>query len=196
MLEDLIISRVRVKILTLFYLNCEKMYHLREIQRQTTEAMNAVRREMQYLHKCGLMMAENRGNRKYYHLRRDYPLYFDLLGLIYKTQGLGRAFIENRAKLGKVRFVMFSGRFIRMLPRRNNEVDILLVGKVVLPEITQIVKKEEERRGTEINYTVMSEEEFAFRKQRRDPFVLGVLGGSRVMILGDEDEMVKTGAQV
>src|SRR3989344_1639648 len=118
MLEDLIISRVRIKILTLFFLNPDKMYHLREIQRQTTEAMNAVRREMQYLHKCGLMTAENRGNRKYYHLRRDYPLYFDLLGLIYKTQGLGRAFIENRAKLGRVRFMMFSGRFIRQLQRR------------------------------------------------------------------------------
>lgn len=167
------------------------MYHLREIQRQTTEAMNAVRREMIYLHKCGLVTSENRGNRKYYRLRHDYPMYFDLLGLIYKTQGLGRAFIENRAKLGKVKFVMFSGRFIRQLQRRANEVDILLVGKVVLPEITQIVKKEEERRGTELNYTVMSEEEFAFRKQRRDPFVLGVLGGSRLMILGDEEEMVK-----
>ena len=66
-----------------------------------------------------------------------------------------------------------------------------MVGKVVLPEIVQIVKKEEERRGVEINYTVMSEDEFAFRKQRKDPFVIGVLSGSRIMIIGDEEEMVK-----
>src|SRR3989344_8164681 len=191
MLDDLIISRVRIKILTLFFLNCEKIYHLREIQRQTSEAMNAVRREMQHLLKKGLMSSEARGNRKYFRLRKDYPLYFDLLGLIYKTQGLGRAFIENRSRLGKVRFVMFSGRFLRNLPKKTNEVDILLVGKVVLPEIVQIVKKEEERRGVEINYTVMSEDEFAFRKQRKDPFVIGVLSGSRIMIIGDEEEMVK-----
>ena len=191
MLEDLIISRVRVKILSLFFLNSDKIYHLREIQRQTNEAMNAVRREMNYLLKNSLVSTESRGNRKYFRLRKDYPIYFDLLGLLYKTQGLGRAFIENRTRLGKIKFVMFSGRFIRNLPRRANEVDILLVGKVILPEVSQIVKREEERRGIELNYTVMSEGEFAFRKQRRDPFVIGVLSGSRLMIIGDEEEMVK-----
>jgi hypothetical protein len=37
----------------------------------------------------------------------------------------------------------------------------------------------------------MSEEEFAFRKRRRDPFVLSILSGSRVMIVGDEEELVE-----
>jgi len=45
-------------------------------------------------------------------------------------------------------------------------------------------------RNREINYTVMSREEFDFRKKRRDPFLLGVLAGSRVMIIGDEEDLV------
>ena len=64
------------------------------------------------------------------------------------------------------------------------------MGNVVLPELSQIIKAEEARRDREINYTVMTEEEFSFRKSRRDPFVLSVLGGSRVMIVGDEEELV------
>ncbi|HLB60088.1 MAG TPA: hypothetical protein VJL83_00595 [Patescibacteria group bacterium] len=191
MLEDLIISRVRVKILALFFLNPDKMYHLREIQRQTNEAMNAIRREMEYLQSKGFASSERRGNRKYFQMRRDNPLYFDLLGLINKTEGLGRAIIENRAKLGKIKFIMFSGRFIRNLPRRQNEVDMMLVGTVVLPEIMQYIRLEEKRRNIEINYTVMSEEEFAFRKKRRDPFVTAVLAGSRLLVIGDEEELVR-----
>lgn len=190
MLEDLIISRVRTKILTLFFLNPDDIYHLREIQRQTGEAMNAIRREMQHLQQTGYASSEHRGNRKYYRMRKENPLYYDLLGLVHKTQGLGRALIDNRVKLGKIKFVMFSGRFVRHIKQEANDVDVLLVGTVVLPELTQLVRAEEARRKIEINYTVMSEAEFAFRKRRRDPFVLRVLGGSRVMIIGDEEEMV------
>ena len=47
----------------------------------------------------------------------------------------------------------------------------------------QIIKAEEVRREREINYTVMTEEEFTFRKSRRDPFVLSIVTGSRVMIV-------------
>jgi hypothetical protein len=52
------------------------------------------------------------------------------------------------------------------------------------------VKAEEVRREREINYTVMTEEEFVFRKRRRDPFALSILEGSRSMIIGDEEELV------
>jgi hypothetical protein len=56
--------------------------------------------------------------------------------------------------------------------------------------LAQLVKGEEVRKERELNYTVMTEEEFAFRKRRRDPFVLSVLEGSRVMLIGDEEELV------
>ena len=71
-------------------------------------------------------------------------------------------------------------------------VDLLVVGNIVLPELSQLVKTEEVRREQELNYTVMSEEEFAFRKRRRDPFVLSILEGSRVMIIGDEEDLVSS----
>ena len=86
---------------------------------------------------------------------------------------------------------MFSGKFVRIKDRKRDEdVDILVVGDVVLPELASIIRVEESKRGKEINYTVMSREEFDFRKKRRDPFLGGILGGSRVMIIGDEEDLV------
>lgn len=191
MLTDLIISRVRVKILQFFFLAPEKMFHVREIVRRIAEEINAVRRELAHLEKIGLMSKEHRANRLFYSLRRDYPLYFDLMELVVKTSGLGADLIKNKAKLGKVKFIMISGKFARNIGRGTNDVDMLMVGKVVLPEISQLVRSEEVRREREINYTVMSEEEFEFRKRRRDPFILEILRGSRIMIIGDEQELVR-----
>lgn len=191
MLSDLIISRVRVKILQLFFLNIGKIYHVRDIVRRIQEEINAVRRELLHLEKTGILTKERRANRLFYSLRRDYPLYFDLLYLINKTSGLGGELLKNRIKLGKIKFAMMSGRYIRGLSREANSVDLLVVGNVVLPELSQIVRGEEVKREKEINYTVMSEQEFEFRKKRRDPFVVGILQGSRIVIIGDEEEMVR-----
>lgn len=190
MLVDLIISRVRVKILQLFFLSPGKIFHVREIVRRTEEEINAVRRELAHLEKVGMMNKERRANRLFYVLRKDYPMYYDLLNLVVKTSGLGGDILKNRMKLGKIKFVMISGRFARGIVRGSNEVDLLIVGKVVLPELSQIVRAEEVRREREINYTVMSEEEFEFRKRRRDPFVLEIMRSSRVMVIGDEEELV------
>lgn len=190
MLHDLIVSRVRIKILQLFFLFPDKMFHVRDIVRRCDEEINAVRRELAHLEHAGLLTKEHRANRLFYSLRRDYPLYFDLLGLIVKTAGMGGDILKNKQKLGKMKFVMISGKYARNITRGGNEVDLLVVGKVVLPELSQIIRAEEARREREINYTVMSEEEFAFRKERRDPFVLEVLSSSRIMVIGDEEEMV------
>ena len=108
-----------------------------------------------------------------------------------KSSGLGRTIIDSRNKLGKVAYVMFSGTFARGKGRkREDAVDILVVGEIVLPELATLIRAEETKRGKEINYTVMSREEFEFRKKRRDPFLQGILLGSRTMIVGDEEELI------
>ncbi len=191
LLEDLIISRVRVKMLTLFLSHPTTIYHVREVVRQVDEEINAVRRELAHMEKAGLLAKEQRANRLFYHFRKEYPLYYELMELIGKTNGLGWDIVKNKAKLGKIKYAMISGRLLRGLPRRSsNDVDLLIVGSVVLPELANLVKSEEVKIERELNYTVMTEEEFAFRKRRRDPFVLDILSGSRTMLIGDEEELV------
>lgn len=190
-LNDIITSRVRVKVLELFLSDTRELYHVRGIVREIKEEINAIRRELDRFETAGILKKEARGNRLYYWFRTDYPFFGDLISMVAKTRGLGEEIIANKAKIGKLNFVMFSGKFVRRKEvKKEDEVDILVVGDVVLPELSAIIRKEETKRGKEINYTVMSKEEFDFRKKRRDPFLLGILSGSRVMIVGDEEDMV------
>lgn len=190
MFSDLITSKSRVKLLEVFLTNPFEIYHVRELVRRTGDEINAVRRELQYLEKKGILEKEPRANRLYYSLAKNYPFYYDFLRLGAKTVGLGADILKNRAKLGKIKYAMFSGKFVRRINTEPDEVNLLLVGTVVLPELTLLVRAEEKRLNTEINYTVMSEEEFEFRKKRRDPFILSILTGSRVMLIGDEESML------
>lgn len=188
---DIITSKVRIKILELFFSDLREMYHVRGIVREIKEEINAVRRELEKLEQVGILKREPRGNRVYYWVRRDYPFFGDLLSLVSKTTGIGSEIIKNRNKIGKVSFVMFSGTFARRISRKHEEdVDILVVGDVVLPELANLVRVEESKRAKEINYTAMTKEEFEFRKKRRDPFLLGILSRSRVMVIGDEEDLV------
>lgn len=191
MFDDLITSKTRVKILHLFLGNLGEMFHVREIVRRVDEEINAVRRELMLLEKKGILNREARANRVYYSLDTSYPFYYDLIKIYAKEEGLGRDIIKNRMKLGKIKYAMLSGEFARNLPNNGDKVDLLVVGIVVLPELSLLIKKEEERKKREINYTIMNEDEFNFRKGRRDPFISSIIHGSRVMLIGDEESLVK-----
>lgn len=190
MLEDIITSKSRVKLLNVFLTFPYEMFHVRELVRRTQDEINAVRRELAFLEKHGILSREPRANRVYYSLNKTYPFYFDLLKIGAKITGLGAEVIKNRVKLGKIKYAMLSGRFVRKLKKSSEEVDFLIIGTVVLPEIALLVRNEEARLSGEINYTVMTEDEFDFRKKRNDPFIKGILAGSRVMLLGDEEGML------
>lgn len=191
MFEDLITSKTRIKILHLFLGNLGEMFHVREIVRRVTEEINAVRRELLLLEKKGILNREARANRVYYSLNTSYAFYHDLIKIYAKESGLGRDIIKNRARLGKIKYAMLSGDFARNLENNGESVDLLVVGVVVLPELSLIIKREEEVKKREINYTIMNEDEFNFRKSRRDPFISSIIYGSRVMLIGDEESLVK-----
>ena len=185
-LADLITSRVRIKILTTFFTSPTKSFYIRELTRLTVEQINAVRRELLNLQKRGILTSQKRGNRVYYSLRIDHLFYEDLLCMITKTTGLGKVLIKNRLKLGKIKFIMLSGRFARRLPPQEDQVDLLIIGDVVMAQLSELVKK-----FGDINYSVMSAEEFEFRKTRRDPFIFKVISSSRLMLYGDEEDLLK-----
>lgn len=192
MLRDLMVSKVRVKLLQAFLSNPKEIFYVRQLVRLIGEEINAVRRELGRMEKAGMIQKESRGNRLYYWFNKDYLLYNDLLSLVAKTVGLGGEILKKKNKLGRLKFVMLSGRYVRGLAPKEGGVDLLLVGEIVLPELAKIVSEEEKKLAREINYTVMSKEEFTFRQRRRDPFLLGIMTGSRIMILGDEEEMLNT----
>ncbi|NMC36194.1 hypothetical protein GYA49_04065 [Candidatus Beckwithbacteria bacterium] len=189
-LQDFLISRVRVKLLKIFLTDPAKIYYVRELVRLSKEEINAVRRELQHMEEKGMVKKESRGNRLYYGFKKDYLFYNELVQLTAKTVGLGQAIIKDRNRIGKIRFAVLSGKFSRHRPHNETDVDLLIVGEIVIPQVASVVAKFEKELDREINYSVMTKEEFDFRKKRRDPFITQILMGSRIMLLGDEEELV------
>ncbi|MGI5828004.1 MAG: winged helix-turn-helix domain-containing protein [Patescibacteria group bacterium] len=189
-LQDFMVSRVRVKLLKILLEDPAKIFYVRELVRKTNEEINAVRRELQNMEDKGMVKKEKRGNRLYYSFRKNYLYYFELLQLIAKSTGLGKAIIKERNRIGKIKFALLSGKFVRHRPHSETDVDLLIVGDVVIPQLTSVVSQFESELQREINYSVMTRDEFDFRKKRRDPFIVQILMGSRIMLLGDEEELV------
>ncbi len=191
MLEELFVSRVRVKILQLFLTSPTSLFHVREIVRRTDEEINAVRRELARMEKFGMVTSEWRANRRLYKFRKDYTFYAELLGLVGKTAGLGGNILKAKSRLGKIKYAFLSVRFLENKPASPDAIDLLIVGQIVLPELQAIVADEQTRREQEINYSFMDEAEFDFRVKRRDPFILRVLLQSKVMLFGNEEDLLE-----
>lgn len=191
MMEELIVSKVRVKLLQLFLSTNERVFHVREIVRRIDEEINAVRRELARMEKYGLMDSEWRANRRYYRFREDYKFYPELLGLVVKSTGLGEALIKDRNKLGRIKYAMIARRFAEFRESGPEDVDVLVVGRVVVPELQALIADEQAKREREINYSYMDEAEFNFRIRRRDPFILRVLTQPKIMVIGNEEEMME-----
>ena len=189
-LQDFMVSKVRVKLVEAFLSNPEEMFYIRQLTRDLEEEINAVRRELLGMKERGMVKEEKRGNRIYYTFNRSYLFHKELMSMVGKTTGLGSALAHSVAKLGKVKFIMLSGRFARRMPRIKDTVDLLIVGDVIMPQLTEVVREQEAKLNREINYTVMTLEELNYRKTHNDPFIGRILQGSRVMILGDEEDLV------
>lgn len=190
-MEELFVSKVRVKMLELFLSISDQLLHVREIVRRVGEEINAVRRELARMEKFGMVSSEWRANRRLYRFRKDYDFYPQLLEMVIKSTGLGGAIIKNRIKLGRIKFAMMATRFARSEVSGTDDVDLLIVGQIVQPELAALVADEQVKREREINYSFMDEAEFQFRVRRRDPFILKVLFQPKIMLIGDETQMLE-----
>src|SRR4030043_2325449 len=135
LLRPLLISKTRAKLLAIFLNSPGKIFYVRELVRAIGEQINAVRAELSRLEKAGMVSSENRANRKFYGFRKDYVFQSELTRLISKVSGLGGDLIQERNKLGKIKFATLSTGYLRRLPVNQADVDLLVVGNVVLPQL-------------------------------------------------------------
>ena len=193
MLRDLLVSEVRVKILELFLRKgAPEFFHIREITRKVGTEINAVRRELQRLTKVGFLKREPRGNRVYFRVRREFNLFGDLLSLVAKETGLGKKLLDNIGTIGNIKLILISKLFYLGRISKPTEVDIFILGKVEdLSTLAKIVKEEEKELQQEINYTVLTDDEFEFRRRRKDTFITNILLEPRIVIYGNEEKYAK-----
>jgi hypothetical protein len=186
MLEYIIPSKTRRKILALYFHNAVEHFHLRKVAREVDEEINAVKRELDILEKEGVLKKEKRANRVIYSLDHKYYFYDEFVRLFAKQNTLSTRLLKNTMKLGKIKYVALSLKYAKKQQIPDGENYLLVVGTIVVREMVANMEEEEKQFGQEINYSVMPEEEFAFRKKNNDPFIWGFLRQPKVMIIGDE----------
>lgn len=188
MLNKILVSEVRVNILKLLLLNPNRAFHIRAIVRQVDAEINAVRRELDNLFEINLVNRRQSSNKIFYQIETSHPFFSDLLSLVAKEEGVGAAIVKNEKRIGMIDYAVLSLAFLRGRKSTALDVDLFIVGEVDLEVIKNVVKEEEGKMNKEINYSVMSMEEFMSRKRTNDPFIYRVMTQSRTMLIGDDEK--------
>ncbi len=190
MLDEIIPSKTRRKILSLFLNNVDEAYHLRRIGREVEEEINAVKRELDILEKAKILKKEKRLNKSIYVINKKH-LYFDeLLKLQAKHSKLAQDLRKNASLLGKVHFIGMSLKLQMKETIAQSEVYMVFVGTVVAAEVQKIIQAVQKDYPFEVNYTIMPKDEFEYRKRKNDPFIWKFLKEPKVMIVGDEADFM------
>lgn len=191
MLDYLIASKTRLKILRLFYQDPSSQHYLREIVRIISEEVNAVKRELDILDKARVLTKEKRLNKVFYTLNPKYLLYEDFMRIFAKDNDLARQLLKMSGKLGKLKYLVMSMKYAKKQVIREDEVYVLFVGTVVVPEVEALLGSFEQPFGMPINFTVMNEQELLFRKRNNDPFLWHFLRTPKIMLVGLEEDLMK-----
>lgn len=159
MLETLITSKTRIKLLIRFFLNSKTKAYLRNLAQDFNESTNAVREELNKFEDAGLLTSNHDGNKKMYQANTDHPLYNDIHNILMKHIGFHHIIENVIHKLGDVHKVFILGDFAKGID--NRIIDLMFVGNTINREyLTRLVIKAENMIKRKIRYLVMSEEEF------------------------------------
>jgi hypothetical protein len=191
MVEQLFGSKTRVKLLQLFYSNPNRSFYVREITRKIDEQINSVRRELANLLSIGIIASDTTNNRLYYEVNQGYEFYQPLLTIfgqgsaaklsVKKTKAATDDTERDKIKsLGNVEVALYTGQFTR---DETSGIDLLVVGDVNQHALQKFINELETQEGKEIRFTIMSVQEFGYRRQIKDRFIDTVLGAKKQILV-------------
>ncbi|HSW57889.1 MAG TPA: nucleotidyltransferase domain-containing protein [Dehalococcoidales bacterium] len=190
MLEFLITSRAKRNLLKLFLTNPDRTFYVREIARLTKEPVNAVRRELDYLGKAGLLKSSSHGNQKNYSVIKEFPFYPELKKIIYATVALGDYLNVKLSDSKGIELAFVYGSTARNEETAKSDIDLFVVGGINEDDLHQIIVEIEHDIGRQINYSLMDHNEFNDRRQKGEPFIKRILEEPKI-ILKDDNMLLK-----
>ena len=167
--------------------NPDREFYIREISRRIGEPLNAVRRELGYLEKAGLVKSRHAGNLKYYTVVQKFPFYPELKKIIYTTVGFGD-YLAGRFKDSKqIELAFIYGSVAKDEETAKSDVDLFVVGEIDEDELHELVSQIEKDSGRTINYTLMSRAEFEKRLKNNNSFVKRVMDEKKLVLKGNNN---------
>lgn len=174
MLETLITSKTRIKLLLKFFLNSNSNAYLRNLESEFGESTNAIRVELIRFEKAGLLKSWYKGNKKLFSANTTHPLFSAIHNLILKQIGFDKIIDTIIEKLGDVKSVFVVGDFANGID--TNIIDLIFIGKEIDQNyLAELVIKAEKLIERRIRYLIYSVEEFKeYKKEYKgvDPLLL------------------------
>jgi predicted nucleotidyltransferase len=192
MLETLLGSRLRAKVLGWLFSHPDERYFVRQLTALVNEDSTNVSRELARLEKTGILVKNTEGKQKYYQANRQSPVFNELHGLILKTVGV--ADITKKAlepRIADIKLAFIFGSVARRAEDRFSDIDLMAVGKISFGDVVSLLGPAEQRLGREVTPVVYPIAEFTKRVKDDHYFVKSVLEDDKIFVIGDEDELRK-----
>ena len=198
MIDALFGSKTRIKLLHLFLNNPGKSFYVREITRLIDEQINSVRRELANMLNVGIIKSDTADNKLYYEVDQRYEHYVPLRAIFGDDKDATSAVAKPKQstldwqarldELGGIKLAVMAGVFV---PGSASKVDLMLVGNPAPARTKTFIKTLEKKEGRELNYSVLSYDEFYYRISIRDKFITELLSSKHVVLRDDEQILSK-----
>ncbi len=158
MLESLITSKTRVKLLLKFFLNINNTSYLRSLEHEFNESTNGIRQELNRFEQAGLLLTETERNKKIYRANTKHPLFRDLHSIIRKFVGIEEVIDKIIGRVGNVQQVYLDGRIAQGLDAEV--IDLLITGQLIDRKYLNVLaRKAEPLIGKKISYVLLDNED-------------------------------------
>lgn len=157
MIETLISSKTRIKLLLKFFLNSQSKAYLRSLESEFGESTNSIRLELNRLEKAGMLSSYASGNKKFYTADTKHPLFREIHNIVKKHLGFDTIIEKVIERLGDVDQVFVTGSLAKGID--SNIIDLMLIGDINKEFLIRLIDKAEEVISRKIRYVVYSAEE-------------------------------------
>jgi predicted nucleotidyltransferase len=158
MIEALISSKTRIKLLLKFFLNSNNEAYLRGLHTEFGESTNGIRVELNRFLKAGLLSASSKGNKKYFKANTDHPLFNDIHKILLKYVGIETIISKVINRLGNVEMVYLVGDISK--GSESPIIDLLIIGHVDKTYLIQLIEKAESMIDKKVRYMLYKPSEW------------------------------------
>ena len=180
----------RRKVLGVLFSRPEQPMYLREIIGAVGSGQGQVQRELEQLHRAGLVLREKRANLVYYRPNPDAPIYDELKAITFKTFGVAdvlRELLKPMAKRIAVAFIY--GSVARQEDTARSDIDVMIVGDVKFSDVVLALSGAQKRLRREINPSVYSKVELRAKLKEKGGFLDRVMVGTKLFLIGNDDDL-------
>ena len=170
MIETLISSKTRIKLLLKFFLNSSTKSYLRGLESEFGESSNAIRLELNRLEKAGMLSSSSEGNKKIFQANKKHPLFKEVHNIVLKHIGFDKIIENVIERLGDVEKVFVSGAFARGLD--SSIIDLVFIGQVNKIYLIELIEKVEKLISRKVRYVIFDKEEEHLIEANLHPLLL------------------------